>query len=407
MAIDKNSMAVGHIPSLTWHRIKMNEGLVPADYQVGGPAGTAWRLAEPAGGARHQEPAGLGEGVTLSAVPVSLAEQELKKIAPKEAPERFVAGKIPIYHPQSFGTGLGAELDEALLVSDPEADLVDVAAGTEVSRPIKLTVTAWEGRAQAAAQVLHMGAGSKAALLIESVSEGSPEAEGRSILTVSTRIVMDEGAELTLVKAQTLGEDFLSLDDLGVSMAAGAKLDLVVAELGAAQSFRGIQVEQNGEDAVLTGSMGYLAAREQKVDINYNVIQRGKRTQSTMNFDGVLAGKGEKSFRGTIDFRNGAVGAFGDEQENVLLLSPDIVNKTLPVILCEEEDVEGRHGATVGRLSEDMLFYMASRDIDEKTAEQIMVRARLGAVVRRIPDEEMSERLMEFVEEAFADESLS
>ena len=114
MAIDKNSMAVGHIPSLTWHRIKMNEGLVPADYQVGGPAGTAWRLAEPAGGAGHQEPAGLGEGVTLSAVPVSLAEQELKKIAPKEAPERFVAGKIPIYHPQSFGTGLGAELDEAL-----------------------------------------------------------------------------------------------------------------------------------------------------------------------------------------------------------------------------------------------------------------------------------------------------
>ena len=64
----------------------------------------------------------------------------------------------------------------------------------------------------------------------------------------------------------------------------------------------------------------------------------------------------KKTFRGTIDFRCGSSGSVGDEQEDVLLLGENIVNKTIPLILCEEEDVDGRHGATIGRLPEDMLF---------------------------------------------------
>ena len=150
--------------------------------------------------------------------------------------------------------------------------------------------------------------------------------------------------------------------------------------------------------------MGYMAVGSQKVDINYNVIQRGKRTRSNFDFDGVLADRGWKSFRGTIDFRNGACAACGNEQESVLLLSPDVVNKTLPIILCEEEDVEGAHGATIGRLSDEMLFYMTSRGIDEKTAERIIVRARLDAVAARVPDEALRKKLTAYIEETFSDD---
>ena len=157
----------------------------------------------------------------------------------------------------------------------------------------------------------------------------------------------------------------------------------------------------------MNGAMGYLVRDEESVDINYNVIQRGRQTASSFDFDGVLDGQGRKAFRGTIDFRNGCCGSKGKEMERILLLSPDTVNRTLPIILCEEEDVEGAHGASIGRLNEDMLFYMGARGIDEKTARDIMVRARLRAVIRRIPEQDLQEKLYRFVEEAFADESLS
>ena len=63
--------------------------------------------------------------------------------------------------------------------------------------------------------------------------------------------------------------------------------------------------------------------------------------------------------------------------------------------------MEGSHGATIGQLDQDMLFYLASRGIDEKAAQQLMVRARLGAVARELPEEKLREEVRDYIEEAF------
>ena len=112
-----------------------------------------------------------------------------------------------------------------------------------------------------------------------------------------------------------------------------------------------------------------MATGQQLLDINFNTVQRGTQTLCGMTFDGVLNDHARKTFRGTIDFRNGSAGSKGEEQENVLLLSNDVENRTMPVILCEEEDVEGSHGATIGQLDEQVLFYMATRGIDAAEAQ--------------------------------------
>ena len=61
-----------------------------------------------------------------------------------------------------------------------------------------------------------------------------------------------------------------------------------------------------------------------------------------------------KVFRGSIDFKRGASGAKGTESEQVLLLGDDVINQTIPLILCAEEDVEGNHGAAIGELDEEL-----------------------------------------------------
>ena len=117
-----------------------------------------------------------------------------------------------------------------------------------------------------------------------------------------------------------------------------------------------------------------------------------------MKFKGVLMDKASKSFRGTIDFKTGSSGSTGDEQEDALLLSEDVINKTMPVILCQEEDVEGRHGATIGQLGEDLLFYMQSRGIDADEAKRIMIKARLESVARLIPDQEIKQQTLYYIQ---------
>ena len=102
-----------------------------------------------------------------------------------------------------------------------------------------------------------------------------------------------------------------------------------------------------------------------------------------------------KIFRGTIDFKNGSAGSVGTEQENVLLLGEEIVNQTIPLILCAEEDVQGNHGATIGELDEEILFYFASRGIEREQAEKLMSRAKLDRLCGTFDNEEavaMAER---------------
>ena len=86
------------------------------------------------------------------------------------------------------------------------------------------------------------------------------------------------------------------------------------------------------------------------------------------------------------------------------MLDESVHNKSLPVILCDEEDVEGRHGASVGRLGADLLFYMQTRGVDAKTAQEMMIKAKITSLCRFIPDENLVSRIADYVEESFGNE---
>lgn len=131
--------------------------------------------------------------------------------------------------------------------------------------------------------------------------------------------------------------------------------------------------------------------------MNYVADQYGQKTESNMVFRGVLLDNAVKTFRGTLDFKTGSAGSVGDEQEDTLLLSPDVVNRTIPVILCGEEDVDGRHGASIGQLGDDTLFYMESRGIDEDAAKKLMIRARMESIARMIPDEALIVHIQQYI----------
>ncbi len=382
--MEKTAMKVGHIPSLTWNRLEANEGTAPAGLAASLDVETRFEK--------------LPEGVTRRRMSGKEAAKWLEKHAPEEKAEAIVAGKVPIYHPQRFGTGLGAEYDAFLEKSGTVYEMLEVAPDTRCEEPVVWSVDFYDGNEASQGQLIRVGENSHLTLLLRAAS-GS---KGKGTAAFSTKIILEKGASLFLVKAQILGEGYTFLDDTGAALAEGASMKMVQIELGGGRVYIGTQPELIGDRSSFEAHAGYLGNDRKAIDVNYNAIQRGRRTNVKMSFDGVLKDRSEKAFRGTIDFRKGSKGSKGDEQENVLLLSDDVVNKTLPIILCEEEDVEGRHGASIGQLDDDILFYMASRGIDRKEAEQIMVRARLGAVVREIPDLPLRAELMNKIEEAFA-----
>jgi Fe-S cluster assembly scaffold protein SufB len=96
-----------------------------------------------------------------------------------------------------------------------------------------------------------------------------------------------------------------------------------------------------------------------------------------------------------VDFITGCVEAKGVENEDVLLLDEDAVNKTVPLILCTEEAVEGEHGATIGKLSDEILFYLNTRGIEEKMAYKLISAGRMASIINLIPKESLRKEIYE------------
>ena len=83
---------------------------------------------------------------------------------------------------------------------------------------------------------------------------------------------------------------------------------------------------------------------------------------------------------------------------DVLLLDDGDQNQTIPLILCAEEDVEGNHGASIGSLDDELIFYLESRGISEEAAYELMAKARLKAVCKKIPVEGLRAELNEMLD---------
>ena len=181
---------------------------------------------------------------------------------------------------------------------------------------------------------------------------------------------------------------------MGSECAENGQLDVLQIFIGKGNLYNGVRTELIGKRASTNMDIGYLGQRKQVIDINLVVNHIGKKTNCNIQVDGTLKDAAEKIFRGSIDFKTGSSDSKGAETENVLLLGDDVVNKTIPLILCAEENVEGSHGATIGELDEDTLFYFASRGIDMETAEDMMTKGKMEVLYRKIQDED-TEKLVE------------
>ena len=373
---------VGILGVPTWNKLQMNEGLVKTLPAHPENVETSFQ--------------GLPNGVAHFTISSAQVETYIKNHAPSQPAELIVAGKTPIHHPQAFATGLGKEFADYAKEASGEdiTHLVSVEKDTRISDPILWGIRCENGGESITRQLIHVKENAEIVLIM--TAESPLSAKGFS--GISTRIILEKGANMILVRAQMLGKGFQVMDDIGASLEEDARLKVVHMELGGREVFTGVHAELIGKRARFENRAGYLAERDSSFDMTVNVIHRGKESESEIAYDGVLKDRARKILRDTIDFRSGAGKAKGDEQENVLLLSDDVENKSMPVILCEEEDMEGRHGATIGRLDEDMLFYLTTRGIDPEEAARMMVRARLQAVARHIPDHATEARIYNYID---------
>ena len=244
-------------------------------------------------------------------------------------------------------------------------------------------------------------------IVVDSPESSATSAEGAvsGVVGSTVRVFADDRSTVKITRVQTLDENFADIDDMGLFASDDARIEVSQTILGAQSANTGLATDLRGAGARLEIDTRYLGRNTQKRDFNYSVRHHGQKTESDLKANGVLADSCEKTLRGTIDLIRGAKGAQGSENETVLLVDEGVRNKTVPVILCNEDDVAGNHGATIGHIRSEQLFYLASRGLSQQVAERMFSMAIIEqAAIDAVDDDARASviRFGERVEPGFA-----
>ncbi len=231
-------------------------------------------------------------------------------------------------------------------------------------------------------------------------SEVSFTAEENSSITVyelhrsnsAVKLSFDIGKNASVKLVQLLNPSEKLRHETFANCSKGGKFQIMTIMTGDGNIYSDNRTELEGDSSSINAEVAYLGKNSQTIDYNIAVNHWGKDTHSEINAAGALMDSAKKVFRGTIDFKTGSSDSKGSENETVIMLGDDVVNKTVPLILCSEENVEGSHGATIGELDDDTLFYFESRGIGREEAERIMAYAALKRLIRLSGDKEFAEQ---------------
>lgn len=231
-------------------------------------------------------------------------------------------------------------------------------------------------------------------------SEVSFTAEENSSITVyelhrsnsAVKLSFDIGKNASVKLVQLLNPTEKLRHETFANCSKGGKFQIMTIMTGDGNIYSDNRTDLEGDSSSINVEVAYLGKNSQTIDYNIAVNHWGKDTHSEINAAGALMDSAKKVFRGTIDFKTGSSDSKGSENETVIMLGDDVVNKTVPLILCSEENVEGSHGATIGELDDDTLFYFESRGIGREEAERIMAYAALKRLIRLSDDKEFAEQ---------------
>lgn len=314
-------------------------------------------------------------------------------------PDHADAGKVYLPLPRLFERiecGMGQEVTDYVESQAFKSDFYNVPAHTKREDPIVVAVSAAQNKCANTGVIVREGA--EATVVIAAFAGDASDVDDAAagsdanddVLPTSaalTRIVVEAGAKLHLIEMLGVNEGQQHLESVGLEIHQNAAVDVKQYALGGSTIGLGLTANLVGARARLDLNNRYHATHEETLDINHLVRMRGTSTRAQLTESGVLNEAAKKTLRATIDLVRGAKDAQGNEIETVMILGDDVVNKTMPVILCDEDDVAGNHGATIGSVSPEQLDYLAARGLSRQAAEQLFIRALFEDAIINAPEE--------------------
>jgi Fe-S cluster assembly protein SufD len=263
---------------------------------------------------------------------------------------------------------------------------VRVTADARPQRPIQLLFIASPGASGRVANprnIIQIDRGAKAAVMLRYDSFCSDVYWTNAM----TQIVLGDNAELDLITVQSESDSAYHFSSIDIRQERDSRFRSHHVSLGGALARSEIyaHLDAPGVDCALNGL--FLVDGEQHVDSQTTVDHASPHGTSRELYKGILGGRSRGVFNGSVLVRPDAQKTNAQQFNPNLLISDDAQVNTKPTLEIAADDVKCSHGATVGRLDEDALFFLRARGLDMRAARRMLTVAFASEIAKAIPQE--------------------
>jgi Fe-S cluster assembly protein SufD len=286
-------------------------------------------------------------------------------------------------------------LNTALLTS---VQFVQVPRGTVLKTPIELTEEATHDGSVHPRTLIMVGAGAQCSLIQRY------HGQGHYFTNAVTEIVIGENAVVDHYTLQQESAEAFHVATLQAQLGRNANFSTLNISLGGAlvRNDAGVVLSE-GTEATLNGL--YIANGTQHID-NHTIIDHAKPHGTSHElYKGILDGHATAVFNGRIIVRKDAQKTDSKQTNKNLVLSDEAVINTKPELQILADDVRCTHGATIGQLDAESMFYLQSRGIPRPDARNLLIYAFAQDIADRIKPETLRNSLERILFEKFHEQS--
>ncbi|MBR4179053.1 MAG: SufD family Fe-S cluster assembly protein [Bacilli bacterium] len=212
------------------------------------------------------------------------------------------------------------------------------------------------------------------------------------------KVNVNDNVKANIIVVNNLSNDSINLLSFDNVCNNYSILNYLIIDIGAKTSISNYYSSLIGDSSKNNLNSIYIGEKKQVFDINYLVDVFGKNSKCNIDVQGSLNNESKKNFKGTINFNKGSSKSIGEENEYCVLLSDKVISKSMPMLLCTEDDVIGNHSTASGKVNEKVLFYIMSRGISKKNAEKLIVKSNFNKLLNMIKDDNIRNEIEELID---------
>lgn len=223
--------------------------------------------------------------------------------------------------------------------------------------------------------------------------------EGKSMVANSiVEVFVGAGASVRLASVRSMSAQVHDYTFRRAVVDRDGHMEWILGEMNDGNTVANNTTVLQGTGANVDTKSVSVGTGSQRQNLTSQVQHIGTHSQSLMTSKAVLTDEAATVLNGITKIEKGAEKADGEQGERILMLSEKARGDANPILLIDEDDVKAGHAASVGRISEESVYYLMSRGITRKEAERLIVLGFLDSIVSQIPIEEVKNRLRQALE---------